>query len=550
MRLRYLVLLTALTFTGVQTNPNLHAQSVISSLRVPPQAGQVEVRKPRKSDTSIRLDQMNIPAAPVSLGPPTEKPIRLNPSISVALGLSPDGALQSTPGSPHPATIGAAKDGLGSNFPNFQIENAPPDTSGAVGKTQFVQWVNTSFAIFDKATGNRLLGPIKGKFLWQGLGGPGTPVPCEVNNDGDPVVSYDRVANRWVLSQFSVNGGTFAQCIAVSETSDALGRYHRYEYEEPAFNDYPHMGVWRDAYYFSYNMFEGLSGARACAYDRRKMMVGDPNAAEQCFQLGLPFFGILPSDADGRTFAPVGRPNYFVGLGTNSLLLWKFHVDFANPVNTTMGTGPTHQPNATLPVARFNLACSGTGQTCVPQPGTTHQLDSLGERLMFRLAYRKLTSREVLVLNHTVDIGPPTGRTAIRWYEIRNPNDAQPIVFQQGTYSPDATHRWMGSIAMDKVGNIALAYSISGNSVKPGVAFTARAPTDVAGLMGAESVLKAGGGIQDTSSRHLSRWGDYSGLTVDPVDDCTFWFTTEFQGANGVFNWRTTIAKFKLNSCH
>jgi hypothetical protein len=549
MRIRYFILLTALTVTGFQINPSIRAQSPISSLSVPPQAGQVEVRKPRKSDTSIRLDQMNIPAAPVSLGPPTEKPIRLNPSISVALGLSPDGALQSTPGSPHPATIGAPKDGLGSNFPNFQIENAPPDTSGAVGKTQFVQWVNTSFAIFDK-NGNRLLGPIKGKFLWQGLGGPGTPVPCEVNNDGDPVVSYDRVANRWVLSQFSVNGGTFAQCIAVSETSDALGRYHRYEYEEPAFNDYPHMGVWRDAYYFSYNMFEGLSGARACAYDRRKMMVGDPNATEQCFQLGLPFFGILPSDADGRTFAPVGRANYFVGLGTNSLLLWKFHVDFANPVNTTMGIGPTHQPNATLPVARFNLACSGTGQTCVPQPGTTHQLDSLGERLMFRLAYRKFTSREVLVVNHTVDIGPPTGRTAIRWYEIRNPNDAQPIVFQQGTYSPDATHRWMGSIAMDKVGNIALAYSISGNGVKPGVAFTARAPTDVAGIMGAESVLKAGGGIQDTSSRHLSRWGDYSGLTVDPVDDCTFWFTTEFQGANGVFNWRTTIAKFKLNSCH
>jgi hypothetical protein len=149
-----------------------------------------------------------------------------------------------------------------------------------------------------------------------------------------------------------------------------------------------------------------------------------------------------------------------------------------------------------------------------------------------------------------VDIGPPTGRTAIRWYEIRNPDAAQPILFQQGTFSPDATHRWMGSIAMDKVGNIGLAYSISGNGVKPGVAFTARAPTDPAGIMGAESVLKAGGGVQDTPSRHLSRWGDYSGLTVDPVDDCTFWFTTEFQGANGVFNWRTTIAKFKLNSCH
>ena len=550
MRTRYFILLTALAFTGVQTTPNILAQSVISSSLVSPQGTQVEVRRPRKNDTSIRLDQMQIPAAPVNLGPPTEKPIRLNPNILVSLGLAPDGALQSTPGSPHPATTAAPNDGLGSTFPNFQIENAPPDTTGAVGKTQFVQWVNTSFAVFDKATGNRLLGPIKGKFLWQGLGGPGTPVPCEVNNDGDPVVSYDRVANRWVLSQFSVAGGTFAECIAVSETSDALGRYRRYEYEEPAFNDYPKMGVWRDAYYFSYNMFEGLSGARACAYDRSKMLVGDPNASEQCFQLGQPFFGLLPSDADGRKFAPVGRPNYFVGLGNNSLLLWKFHVDFANPGNTTMGTGPTHQPNATIPVARFNLACNGTGGTCVPQPGTSRQLDSLGDRLMFRLAYHKLTASEALLINHSVDIGPPSGRTAVRWYEIRNPDAAQPTIFQQGTYSPDATHRWMGSIAMDKVGNIALGYSISGNAVKPGVAFTARAPTDPPGIMGAETVLKAGGGIQDTATNHLSRWGDYSGLTVDPVDGCTFWFTTEFQGANGVFNWRTTIAKFKLNSCH
>ncbi|HBB86856.1 MAG TPA: hypothetical protein DC047_04510 [Blastocatellia bacterium] len=519
-----------------------------------PQVGPVEEHLPRKADTTPqRLDQMHLPTEPVSLGPPEVKPVRLNPNVSVSLALSPDGALQSSPGSAHPVTIGLNKEGIGNGFPNFQVQNAPPDTSGAVGRTQFVQWVNTSFAIFDKATGNRLLGPIKGKFLWQGLGGsPTTKVPCEETNDGDPIVSYDRVANRWVLSQFSVNGGVFAQCIAVSETSDALGKYHRYEYESPAFNDYPHMGVWRDAYYFSYNMFEGLSGSRACAYERRKMLAGNPGAKEQCIQLQPQFFGIQPSDTDGRRFAPVGRPNYFVGLGTapNTLLLWKFHVDFANKNNTTMGVGPTRQPDAVIPVARYNLACSGTGGTCLPQPGTSRQLDSLGERLMFRLAYRKFATSEALVLNHSVDIGPPTGRTAVRWYEIRNPNAPQPTVFQQGTFSPDATHRWMGSIAMDKMGNIAVAYNITGNGQKPGVAFTARAPNDPPGIMGVETVIKAGGGIQDTSSTHLSRWGDYSGLTVDPVDDCTFWFTTEFQGANGVFNWRTSIAKFKLNSCH
>lgn len=548
MRIRHVTLLAALLVIGLN---NSNGQ-VFGSVPMP-QVGPVEEHLPRKADTTLqRLDQMHLPSEPVSLGPPEVKPVRLNPNVSVSLALSPDGALQSTPGPPHPVTIGLNKEGIGNGFPNFQVQNAPPDTSGAVGRTQFVQWVNTSFAIFDKATGNRLLGPIKGKFLWQGLGGAGTPVPCEVTNDGDPIVSYDRVANRWVLSQFSVNGGVFAQCIAVSETSDALGKYHRYEYESPAFNDYPHMGVWRDAYYFSYNMFEGLSGSRACAYERRKILAGNPAAKEQCIQLQPQFFGIQPSDADGRTFAPVGRPNYFVGLGTapNTLLLWKFHVDFANKNNTTMGVGPTRQPDAVIPVARYNLACSGTGGTCLPQPGTSRQLDSLGERLMFRLAYRKFATSEALVLNHSVDIGPPTGRTAVRWYEIRNPNAAQPTIFQQGTFSPDATHRWMGSIAMDKMGNIAVAYNISGNGQKPGVAFTARAPTDPLGIMGAETVIKAGGGIQDTSSNHLSRWGDYSGLTVDPVDGCTFWFTTEFQGANGVFNWRTSIAKFKLNSCH
>jgi hypothetical protein len=550
MRIRHLSLLAALLVIALN-NSNGQAQSMLGPVPVP-QVGPVEEHLPRKADTTPqRLDQMHLPSEPVSLGPPEVKPVRLNPNVSVSLALSPDGALQSSPGAAHAVTIGLNKEGIGDGFPNFQVQNAPPDTSGAVGKTQFVQWVNTSFAIFDKATGNRLLGPIKGKFLWQGLGGA-TPVPCEVTNDGDPIVSYDRVANRWVLSQFSVNGGVFAQCIAVSETSDALGKYHRYEYESPAFNDYPHMGVWRDAYYFSYNMFEGLSGARACAYERKKMLVGNAGAKEQCIQLQPQFFGIQPSDVDGKRFAPVGRPNYFVGLGTapNTLLLWKFHVNFANKNNTTMGVGPTRQPDAVIPVAKYNLACSGTGGTCVPQPGTSRQLDSLGERLMYRLAYRKFATSESLVLNHSVDIGPPTGRTGVRWYEIRDLKAAQPTVFQQGTFSPDATHRWMGSIAMDKMGNIAVAYSISGNGVKPGVAFTSRAPGDPAGIMGTETVIKAGSGIQDTSSNHLSRWGDYSGLTVDPVDDCTFWFTTEFQGANGVFNWRTSIAKFKLNSCH
>lgn len=528
---------------------------VLFSTSISAYAQAVEVRSPRKADTTpVRLDQMNIPAAPVQLGPPRVKEVKLNPNITVSLALSPDGALQTAAGPAHPVLIGfpQPKTGIGSGTANFQIESAPPDTSGAVGKTQFVQWVNTSFAVFDKETGDRVFGPIKGKFLWQGLGGS-TPVACEVNNDGDPIVSYDKVAERWVLSQFSVSGGTFSQCIAVSETSDALGKYHRYEYESPAFNDYPKMGVWRDAYYFSYNMFEGLSGSRACAYDRKKMLAGDPTAAEHCFQLKPQFFGVLPSDADGKVFGPVGRPNYFVGLGTapNTLLLWKFKVNFNTPSLSKMGVGPNHNPDAVIAVKKFNLACSGTGRTCIPQPGTSRKLDSLGERLMFRLAYRKFpgSTRESLLINHSVDTGPPTLRTAVRWYEIRNPNAATPTIFQQGTFSPDPTHRWMGSIAMDKKGNIAVGYSVSGNGFNPGVRFAAREPSDPLGVLGSETVLQVGGGIQDTPSNSLSRWGDYSGLTVDPVDDCTFWFTTQFQSATGVFNWKTSISKFKLKSC-
>jgi hypothetical protein len=555
-RLRYSITLATLAFVAFLYIANYAAaQSLVRRAAFVPQPqGEAEVSLPKKSDTSPRLDKMRPPSAPISLGPPQEKPIRLNPNAgAVHLGLGVDGALQSSPGPAHTTELGPNFPGLGSDFSGpqgpFQIPSAPPDTTGAVGRTQFVQWVNTSFAVFDKTTGRPLVGPVEGKVLWRGLGGT-TPVPCEVNNDGDPIVSYDKKANRWVLSQFSVSGGTFAQCIAVSETSDALGRYFRYEYELPAFNDYPKMGVWRDGYYISYNMFDAISGARACAYDRQKMLVGNLTAVQQCFQLSSSFFGLLPSDLDGKRLPPVGSPNYFLGIGLapGTLALWRFHADFATPANSTFGVGPTHQPNAVIPVARFNLACSGTGATCIPQPATSRALDSLGERLMFRLAYRNLGDHEALLVNHSVDIGPPTNKTAVRWYELRDPNAALPTVFQQGSLAPDANHRWMGSIAMDKQGNIALGFNVSGK-VRPGLRFAIRSPSDPVGIMGDEGVLQNGNGSQDTSSRHLSRWGDYSGLTVDPVSDCTFWYTGEYLRQSGVFNWSTRIAAFKMKGC-
>jgi hypothetical protein len=229
-----------------------------------------------------------------------------------------------------------------------------------------------------------------------------------------------------------------------------------------------------------------------------------------------------------------------MNFGANSLNLWKFHVDFANSANTTF-TGPTN-----IAVSAFNAACSGGG-ACIPQPGTNNKLDSLADRLMYRLAYRNRAGVESLVVNQSVTVGNKrNGITSVRWYELRNPNGT-PSVFQQGTLSTsDGIHRWMGSIAMDKQGNIALGYSASSSSVLPSIRYTGRLVTDAPGTMQAENIIQAGGGSQTGT---LHRWGDYSAMTVDPVDDCTFWYTSEYLKANGSFNWSTHIASFKFPGC-
>jgi hypothetical protein len=241
----------------------------------------------------------------------------------------------------------------------------------------------------------------------------------------------------------------------------------------------------------------------------------------QCFQLSSDFPHLLPSDLDGTTAPPSGSPNYFLNFGTNSLNLWKFTVDFSNSNNTKV-TGPTN-----IPVAKFTEACGGG--ICIPQPGSTELLDSLGNRLMYRLAYRNFVGHESLVVNHSVTAGPSVG---LRWYEIRNPNGT-PTVFQQGTFAPDTNFRWMGSMAMDRVGNIAIGYSISSSSINPSIRFTGRLAEDTLGTLEGEQTIMPGGGSQ----LKLSNWGDYSSISIDPVDDCTFWYTTEYLPAPGEYDW-------------
>jgi hypothetical protein len=494
---------------------------------------------------SIPADQLN---ATEAARPQRQIPLgRFIRRAAPAPAVSADTALQTSAGPLISVTAGHNFDGVGDNFVGpqgtFVVRGIPPDTNGAVGNTQYVQLVNTSFAVFDKATGAAVYGPVATNTLWSGFGGQ-----CETNNDGDGIVLYDKAANRWVITQFAVSGGTgnYYQCVAVSTTSDATGSYHRYAFSMPNFNDYPKMGVWPDAYYMSFNMFTSTTGSfvggRACALDRASMLTGAA-ATAQCFQLSSAYGGLLPSDLDGSRPPPAGSPNYFLAIDVNSLDLWTFHVDFANAANSTF-TGP-----AVIPVAAYTQACAATATgTCIPQPGTSQQLDSLGDRLMHRLAYRNFGSYETLVVNHSVMVG--SSSAGVRWYELRNPGGA-PAIYQQGTYAPDITSRWMGSIGMDARGNIAVGYSTSSSSVFPSIAYTGRLAGDPLGTLQTENLIVGGSGSQipQTGQMGANRWGDYSGITIDPVDDCTFWYTNEYLKTNGVFNWSTRVASFKFPDC-
>ena len=495
------------------------------------QSGPTTVRHDVHHDVSPTLQEMMKHAPPASLLRRRVEPLRRIPLPPELMQHQEDPVIQVGTVPPPALPVTQSFQGLGNGQYGFSITSAPPDTEGTVGATQYVQWVNTSFAIFNKSTGALIAGPTAGNTLWSGFGGG-----CQTNNDGDPIVLYDKIAQRWIFSQFSVSTTPYLQCIAVSTTSDATGTYNRYSFQYTNFDDYPKMGVWPDAYYETFNMFAGgttFVGADACAYDRNAMLAGSA-ATQVCFQQGTAVGGLLPSDLDGTTPPPAGSPNYMLYFGTNNLNLFKFHVDFATPANSTF-TGPT-----VINVAAFSPLCGGG--TCVPQPGVTQQLDSLADRLMYRLAYRNFGTHESLVVNHSVVAGSGGG---VRWYELQNPSGT-PSLAQQSTFAPDSNYRWMGSVAMDHVGDMALGYSVSSSSLSPSVRFTGRLSTDPASTMETEVNIISGSGSQNGG---LSRWGDYSAMQVDPVDDCTFWFTEEYMATTGSFNWNTSIANFIFPGC-
>ncbi|MCK9451032.1 MAG: T9SS type A sorting domain-containing protein [Bacteroidales bacterium] len=402
---------------------------------------------------------------------------------------------------------------------------SPPDTDGVVGPDHYFLIINSSFAIYSKE-GMQLYGPADNSTLWDGFPGPWTGT-----NDGDPIVLYDELADRWFASQFAVNtsNGTFWELVAISETGDPLGAWYRYAFQFNYFNDYPKFGVWPNAYIGTFNYFNSSAssyiGGGAVALDREAMINGDPDAEMIVFPISGSKYGILPADFDG-TPPPANEPAWFAHInrtGDKKLEIWKADINWSNPASST------YSLQNSLTVDAFNASVGS-----IPQPGTSQTLDAIGGQLMFRLQYRNFGSYSTLVANHTVTA---SARAAIRWYELRKETNNW-SVYQQGTWKPDNDFRWMGSIAMNGNGNIAVGYSVSSSETYPSIRYTGRTANAPLGTFNMPEVSIVEGVKSQTN---LNRWGDYSAMSVDPSNDSTFWYTQMYISGS---NWRTHIASF------
>ena len=482
----------------------------------------------------------------------------VSPSVSIS---APAPFLQTATYQALGAPVGANFEGLGLGTPGYSVNVAPPDTTLAVSPTQVVQWVNSHLAVYDKS-GNKLLpspGFVAGNTIWANLGSGSL---CATTNRGDPIVQYDRINQRWILSQFAFNTGFTqnSQCIAVSQTSNAAGAYYLYEYSfGNVLPDYGKLGVWTDGYYITYNMFttgSSFAGGRACAYDGAKMRAGQA-ASQICFN-NTSRFSYLPSDLDGTTLPPAGTPNVhiswdwaFLAAPPYTVQLTKFKPDFVTPANSKFDDGFGGATGSFVGIALDNgtlAACGDNGNNCVPQLGTSQLLDTLGSRHMYRLVYSNFGSYDALLITQAVDASATANEAQVRWMEIRNPAANPPVVYQNSTFRPNGTMRWMSSAAFDKLGNIGIGYSASSSSMNPAINVTGRRRTDAKNILRAEQVVFAGTGSQGVT-RTLSRWGDYSTMQIDPADECTFWYTTQYIATTGTFNWNTRIASFKFPNC-
>jgi hypothetical protein len=424
-----------------------------------------------------------------------------------------------------------------------------------------VQVVNRAVAVYNKSNGQRLARFMLSQ-LWSNQSNQ-----CKDADEAEPIALYDHLDNRWVLSQPiypTYPNGPFFQCIAVSQTPDPLGNYWVYQpfkISDTKFHVSAQLGVWPDGYYMSFDQLTpdtgDWGGAGVAVFERQKMINGLSAGwiVYDLFSINRNYGHMLPADLDGPA-PPEGTPNYFAEIDDaryippdDAIYIWEFHVDWNNRSNSTFGFNGTGQPNTRLPTAPFNMAPCVTANPpttdCIPQKNTSQKLDAIGDKAMYRLQYRNFGDHQSLVANQTVDVGG--GRTGIRWYEIRDSGDG-PVIHQQATYAPGTEYRWVGSAAMDRQGNLAIGYSVSGPNTYPSIRYAGRLISDPLNALGqGEATLKAGGGSQLHSTGF---WGNYTMLTVDPTDDCTFWYTNQYYDNTPTDPlWKTAIGSFRFPSC-
>jgi hypothetical protein len=505
---------------------------------------------------------------------------------------------QTSQGTRPPAELVESFDGLGVGFEGPQgpaTGRNPSDNSLAVGPDHIVQTVNSRLAIFDK-TGRVLYGAVPTNTVFHGFGGA-----CEASNNGDAVVRYDQLAERWLvvmplfrraparpdqpevwqsgetvyLSPPGVTGqpgpaaplfvppptpapeadarrgirpppeeGPYSMCYAISTNSDPMGSYYRYEFMRPLFPDYPRPAVWPDGYYVPTSTGDDVVQKHACVVDRAAMLRGEA-ATEQCVILADVNF-LNNADLDGQSLPPTGAPNIMMATGgmqlrgdfdDDGIYVWQFHVDWDDPAGTTF-SGPEK-----IPVAPYHYLCDGQLTNCVRQPGTDRHIDSQGDKIMARLVYRNIEGRESIVAVHS--IVTEAGAGGVRWYEFNVEPDRSVGLRQQGTYAPDGLYRWMASPAIDGQGNIGIGYSFGGTPHYPGQRFAARLVDDPLGVLTLSETVLVEGAASQTSTL---RWEDYTQTAVDPSDDCTIWYVGDYLKAEAE-SYSTRIGAFRLPGC-
>ncbi len=485
-------------------------------------------------------------------------------------------------------------DGLGVGFAGPQgtttLRN-PSDNSLAVGPNHIIQTVNSMTAIFTKkgkmfdSSGRVLYGPVRTANVFRGFGGP-----CERINNGDAVVRYDQLADRWLIvmptfrkaplrndsltvklpqpgaavllyqppyvppdtsrnvgvrqSRGRDSTGNFCMCYAISTSSDPFGSYYRYEFKRDLFPDYPRPTVWPDGYYTTTSTGDDVTERHAYVVDRSKMLKGE-DATEQSFIIKDVNF-IINADLDGKELPPPGAPSIMMATGgwqlkkifeDDGIYVWKYHVDWADPSKTKL-EGPEK-----IQVAPYHYLSDGQLTKSVPQPGTEQRLDAQGDKLMARLVYRRIGDRQSIVGVHSINT--TAGGGGVRWYEFRINETGNVSLFQQGTYAPGGNYRWMASPAIDKKGNIGIGYSFGGPNDFPGQRFAGRLSKDKPGVLTLNETILVKGEAPQTNTL---RWEDYTQTAIDPSDDCTIWYVGDYLKKDAK-NYSSRIGAFRMKGC-